>query len=182
MLNGIDPIFLFNFFKLTPELQAQINTIPLVAKVVSKIGLPPIPVYLSEKLTGIYIDSESKNIDIETSTETLTDGSDPKVNQKGIGSTVTINMIANKNSIGLMLISAMAEVILPKVTSKEYSITYLHGPITVFNGLLHQFSFSQNADSTLMNLSIQLSRSTGKPTIESAVPLVSKSTGSLPVL
>lgn len=179
MLNGLDPIILFNFYKSTPTQLQSLAKIPLVADIVDTIGLPPIPVYLSEKLTGLYIDNEDKNIDIQTSTETLSSGETPIVQQKGINSTVRINLIASRDSIGVTLLSAMADLIFQKVTSKEYSITYLHGAITVFGGLLHSFSINQNANDDLYNISIELARggiSTAEPTklpVISGVPGVS---------
>lgn len=181
MLNGIDPIIIFNFSKLEPDLQAAVANIPVVSNIVNKIGLPPIPIYLSERLTGLFIDSEEKSIDIETTTETLTSGSDPVWQQKGINSTVKINMIANKNSLGMTLLGALADLVFEKVTSKEYSITYIHGSTTIFNGLLHSFSISQQADSDLMQISAELTRSTGKPTPKTSVPVVDKITGALPL-
>jgi hypothetical protein len=184
MLNGIDPILLFQISKLTPTETEALSKIPLVSTIVEKIGLPPIPIYLSEKLTGLYIDTEDKNIDIETSTETLANGADPIVNQKALNSTVRINMIASKDSIGLTLLAAVADLIVPKVTSREYSITYLHGPVTVFGGLLHSFSVSQNANDTIMNVTLEISKTVdktkkpaGPPTVQRTTEAVNLNTG-----
>lgn len=170
MLNGSSPIFLFNFLKNVPGLEAEVKKIPVVSDIVSKIGLPPIPLYLDEQTTGIYIASENKNVDIETVTETLKNGETPISNQKGISSIVTINMFANKDSVGLNLLSALVDVIFNKVSSKDYTISYLHGPITVFDGLLHQFSANQNNDNDLLDVQIQLVRAnqnqlTGPPIV-----------------
>lgn len=181
MLNGIDPIIIFNFSKLTPDLQASVADIPIISSIVNKIGLPPIPVYLSEKLTGLYIDSEDKNIEIVTSTDTLTNGEEPVTNQKGLSSTVTINMVASRDSIGMTLIAALADLVFHKVTSKEYSITYLHGAITVFGGLLHSFGITQNADNDLYNIKLELSRSSVKTQEKASIPVVSKITGAVPL-
>ena len=158
MLGGIDPIIIFEFSKLTPSQEASVAKIPIVSSIVSKIGLPPIPIYLSEKLTGLYIDSEDRNIDIQTTVETLSDSSQPQVNQKAINSTTSINMIANKNSIGLTLLSALCDLVVPKVSSKEYTITYLHGSVTIFRGLLHTFSVSQSAESDLLTIKLELTK------------------------
>lgn len=181
MLNGIDPIIIFNFSKLAPDLAEAVKGIPIISGIVSKIGLPPIPVYLSEKLTGLVIDTEDKNIDIDTTPETLSTGGEPVFNQKGINSTVKITMIAGKDSIGLTLLSAMADLIFPKCTSKEYSITYLHGAITVFEGLLHSFSIQQNAGNELYQVSIELVKAIVNPTVKTAVPIVPKVTGTVPL-
>lgn len=158
MLNGIDPILIFNFSKLTTQAKNAVAKIPEIATIVSKIDLPAIPIYLSEKLTGLYIDTEDKTVDIETSIETLAISADPLINQRSIGNTVKITIMANKDSIGLTLLSAMSDLIFPKVTSKEYTITYLHGAVTVFAGLLHSFAISQVANSTLSTITIELVR------------------------
>ncbi len=157
MLNGIDPIIIFNFFA-TPAAPKAVPSIPVVADTKSSFPLPFVPIYLSEQLTGIYIDAEDKNIDIVTDIETLTVGTTPAMNQRGMNNTVKINMIANKNSIGLTLLSAMSDLIFPLVTSKEYSITYLHGAITVFAGLLHTFAISQESGTDLYKITLELIR------------------------
>lgn len=181
MLNGIDPIIIFNFSKLTPDLQESVANIPVISSIVEKVGLPPIPIYLSERLTGLYIEAEDKNIDIETTTETLSNGEEPQVNQKGINSTIRVNLVASRNSIGMTLLAALADRVFEKVTSKEYSITYLHGAVTVFGGLLKSFSISQNSENDLYNISIELSRSTIKTQEPATIPTVEKVTGALPL-
>lgn len=183
MLNGIDPIIIFNFSKLLPDLKDAVSGSPILSKVVDKIGLPPIPIYLSEKLTGIYIDSEDKSIEIETSTETTTDGKTPVANQRGILSTVRINMVANSDSLGMTLLSALADLIFQKVTSKEYSIYYFHGGVTVFGGLLHSFNITQGSTNTLYNITMELSRSTVKAEVkvEKGPPEVGKIVGAVPL-
>lgn len=160
MLNGLDPIIIFQFKKLTAEAQESVMKIPVVSSIVNAIGLPPIPIYLSEELTGLYIDTEEKNIDIETTTETLPDGGQPKTKQKALNSVVRIQLKAVIGSIGLTLITAMADAVLPKVTSQEYSITYLHGSTTIFEGLLHSFSITQSGDNNLMLITIELAKTT----------------------
>jgi hypothetical protein len=181
MLNGIAPIFLFNFFKLTPQLQSSLNKIPIVSDVVNKIGLPPIPLYLDERLTGIYVNAENRNIDLDTEVETLKDGSEPVERQRALNSSVTIELEATQDSIGLTILSAMMDVILPKVTSREYSITYLHGAVTVFNGKLDSFSINQNADNTLYRITVVLTRSTQKTKLVEPVPVVSRVQGLVPL-
>lgn len=160
MLNGIDPILIFSFFKKVPATPSLASTglIPVVSQTISRFALPPIPIYLSETLTGIYIDSETKNIDIDTSVEALTNGDPPLFNQKPISTLVTVKMKANKDSLGLTLLSAMADLIVPKVTSQEYAITYLHGATTIFNGLLHTFAIEQSSDTDLYEITMELSQ------------------------
>ncbi len=180
MLNGIDPIIIFNLKKtvLTNE-EFQALPIAQLDEVTSQINLPPIPIYLSEKLTGLFIDSEDKNIDIQTDTESLVTGKDPIVKQRAIASTISVNLVANKNSVGLSLLSAMVDSILAKVTSREYSIDYLHGAVTLFGGLIHSYSVNQSANNELLTIKIELSKgSTAKPNVVGSVPV---QTGAIPV-
>lgn len=162
MINGLDPILIFAFFKNMPSTTPakDIGIVASATSLLNQIAFPPIPVYLSETITGIYVDTEDKNIEIDTTTETNSAGSDPIINQKGLISTVKINMIANKNSVVLSALMALVDLILPKVTSKECSITYLNGAITVFAGKLHSFSVSQDSDTTLMKISMELIKGT----------------------
>lgn len=165
MLNGLAPIIIFNFKKLLPQFTLPVG-IPLIAEAGSTVPLIPIPIYLKEEITGLYIKQQNKNVDIETKVQTLTDGTAPKVLQNGLNSTVTINMVSNKNSIGLGIMSALIDLIFEKVTSEEYSISYFNGAVTVFGGLLEGYSVSENESNDLYNVSLQISRSNGGSTTE----------------
>jgi hypothetical protein len=181
MLNGIDPVIIFQFSKLADTgFAEQLGRIPVVSEIPTLIEQPPIPIYLSETLTGIYIDSEDKNVDIQTETETKTDGSDPDVAQKGIGSVTSINLVAKKNSLGLSLLSAMIDLIYEKVTANEYAITYLNGPVTIFRGKLTSYSVNQNASNELLTIRIEITRGQKQPQKTDPVPTVPGSTGVLP--
>jgi hypothetical protein len=186
MLNGIAPIIIFNFKKLVPALETLISesNIPLLEtlKITDYVPLIPIPLYLDEKFTGLFIDTEDKNVDIKTDTETRTDGKAPTATQVGLSNVVTINMLANKNSLGLNLLLAMADLVFEKVTSKEYSISYLHGAIAVFNGLLEGFSATQDSNTDVLHVQIKIARQSGS-TIEKLAPLtLDKVTGAIPAL
>ncbi len=159
MLNGIDPILLFQFSKKAPseikELLAK--TIPTAEKEAELTNFPPIPIYLSEALTGVYIDTEDKNIDIETDIATLTTGEDKvQYYQRGLSSTVSINLLGVKDSVGLTLLMALCDLVFPKVTAREYNISYLHGAVTLFGGLLHGFSVNQQSNTTLVSIKLDL--------------------------
>lgn len=164
MLNGIDPIIIFQFGKKVPDTVGEsLAKIPLASRIANIIEYPPIPIYLSEKLTGLFIDTESKNVDIDTNTETLPDGTTPEVTQKGINSTVTVNLTANKDSIGLSLLSAMIDLLFEKCSSKEYSITYLHGATTIFRGVLQSYQVNQSAQNDLLNIQLEISKGQKSP-------------------
>jgi hypothetical protein len=181
MLNGIDPIVIFQFSKLAPSTGEALAKIPLVSQLKTLIDLPPIPVYLSRELTGIVIDSEDKVIDIETTTETKTDGSDPDVNQKAIQSVVSINITGLKTSIGLSLLSALMDVLYEKASSKEYSLTYLNGPTTIFRGKVHSYTVNQNSQDERLTIKIDISKGEKQPQKQSTVPETKKVSGTTPL-
>lgn len=182
MLNGIDPILIFQFGKALPAASEALAKIPIISQVPTIVEAPPIPIYLSQTLTGLHVDSESKNIDASTATTTKTDGSAPDVDQKGVGSIVAVNIVASKTSIGITLLSAMMDQVFERMTSKEYAITYLHGAVTVFRGLLHSFSIDQNSNDTRYLIRMELSRGGAKsPTKVQVIPSVPGVSGTLPI-
>lgn len=167
MLNGIDPIIIFQLYKLIPSTTDLLANIPITAEVKKRATVAIIPIYLSEKITGIYIDTESKNIDIETNVDSLTSGDPALVNQKTLGSIVTVNLKASANSVGLTILSAMAELLLDKVTSQEYEMTYIHQSTTIFGGLLHSFSVDQGGNDDLLKIKLEIAR--GRPKTNSVL-------------
>lgn len=182
MLNGLYPIIIFNFSKSSKSVQDTVAKIPIVADIVSKIGLPPIPIYLDEKLTGLAIASEEKSVEIQSSTETTTDGAAPTVDQKGISSTVIVNLEASNDSLGMILFSALADQVFEKVTAKEYSVTYLSGGVTLFNGLLNRFNISQGNNQTKFYITLELIRTTNQTKQKSTIPVVPGATGEVSTL
>lgn len=160
MLNGLDPIVIFNFFEKPPLENDELKEFPFVAYFKGEQPLPPIPIYLSYQLTGLMIVNQEKNIDIETRPEglTLINGEIPPVNQRGLNSVVSVTMEANERSIGVVLLSALCELVFSQVTAQSYSITYLAGPVTVFNGLLQGFSIQQDSNTDKFTLNLQISR------------------------
>jgi hypothetical protein len=181
MLNGIDPVIIFQFSKLAPaSVTEALSRIPVLSSIPTFVEQPPIPVYLSENLTGLFIDTEDKSIDIQTDTETKSDGSAADIKQKGISNVETIVIQGKKNSVGLMLLSALADVVFEKLTSQEYSISYLHGAVTIFRGQLSDFKISQNANTDLVQITVGLTKGSKNPQKPSTVVEVPKSTGPLP--
>lgn len=179
MLNGNDPLVLFHFGKKVPTGIGLEFDIPIVATIENLIEAPPIPVYLSESFFGLIIDSESKNVDIATEVETLTNGETPKTNQKGASSSVTINLVGNKNSISLILLSAFIDLAFDKTSSQEYAITYMHGAVTIFRGLLKSYSVDQADGSDKLNVKIELTRGDSQPVKPAGVPAVPAVTGKI---
>lgn len=173
MLGGISPIIIFEFSKNLPSsVFDAISKIPLVSRETKSLKYPPIPIYLSEGITGILIDSEDKHVDIETYTESKTDGSDPSVDQKANSSVVAVNIVAKKDSLSLILLSSMIDLLYDKVGSSEYSISYLHGATTVFRAKLTKYQATQNSNNDILNINIELTRGAKQPSLTPEVPAV----------
>lgn len=179
MLNGVAPILIFTF-PVVPKgpTYNALAGIPFIGKELAENVGVPIPIYLDEDLTGIYIDTESKALDIETVVEAKDEAGKPDVRQRGLNNVVTINLVALKDSILLGALLAFNDMIFQRVVSQEYSVSYLNGPTTVFNGLLHQFNTSVEADTDLMRISIQISKANqNKATPDSGIGTLTKQTG-----
>lgn len=162
MLNGLDPIIIFQFGKKLFAATVTNPNIPVADTGGTVVPLPPIPIYLSERLTGVVIDSEDKSVEIDTKTDSLNAGG-TVVTQKPITSTVKIKMMASRDSLGVKLFAAMSDLILPKLASNEYSITYMHDAVVILDGLLHSFSISQNSNDDRYNIDIELIKPSSEP-------------------
>ena len=180
MLGGIDPVLIFQLSKLAP-LGPTIAKIPLVSSIPTVVDMPAVPVYLSEGVSGVFVETENKNVDMQTDVETKTDGSPADVKQKGINSSVTVKLLAHKNSTAFTLLSSLVDLIFDKVTSQEYSISYLHGPITVFRGVIQNYAVEQNADNELLTISLVVSKGAKAPAKPPGVPLVPGFLGAVPL-
>jgi hypothetical protein len=183
MLNGIDPILIFQFYKrVNVPGMTSAEGIVIESKSNVKVPLAIVPIYLSELITGIYIDTENKNIDIASALSGLVTG-DTILNQTPISSITTINMIASSESIGLTILMAISELLLDLTVSGEAEITYMHRAVTVFGGKLHGLSIDQGTSDDLYKIKLELTRgSTSKsvnvPTDPNATRLAS--TGATP--
>ncbi len=181
MLGGIDPVIIFHLKKRVPSVADATTAIPVVAQEPTLIPLPPIPVYLSEKLFNIAIGGTSKSVDIETDTETKTDGTSPDVNQKGIQSSVEVAITGKQDSIALTLLSALIDQVYEKASSKEYAISFLYGATTIFQSVLHSFSAETIEGTDKLEIKIKLSKGDKNPTKPAGVPSVPGASNVIPV-
>lgn len=184
MLNGVAPILIFTFppniAALSPLFNA-ISGIPLIGDtIVNSIGLP-IPLYLDERLTGLYVESETKNLDIETTLEPRYDDKKPYVYQRALNSSVSVNLLASKDSILLPALLTLTDLIVPKLVSQKYSVTYLNGPTLIFGGLLQGLNTSTGADDDLIRITMQIQKTDQRPAV-SVSPVLNSVTGAVPGL
>lgn len=186
MLNGIDPLLIITFKN--KGILDFFGANSLIGAIVSEIGVP-IPIYLSERLTGIFVDAESRAIDVETKVEPTTakdpltlEVDPPQVTQTAVDTQMTVNLFASRDSILLTALIALMEQLVKRLVSGEYAIHYLNGPSVIFGGLLHRFATTINRNDDLVRIELTLSTAAKEsPTPKTPVESVSKVTGALPL-
>lgn len=165
MLGGIDPILVFTFASINANATANsaISAVPLIGDaILENLGVP-IPLYLSEKLTGISVDTESIDITVDSNVQLNKVNNEAIVDQKGLNSILTVNMISTKSSLVLAALVAFTDVIFSRLVSKSAKISYIHGSTIVLNALLHSFTMRQREGSDLVDVVLQLEKSNITP-------------------
>ncbi len=183
MLNGLAPILIFTFPINTGALSPLFNAlsgVPLIGDLVSAVGLP-IPLYLDEQLTGLYVESESKNLDIETTIEPRYDDKKPYIYQRALNSSISVNILASKDSVLLPALLALSDIIVTKIVSQKYTVSYANGPTLIIGGLLQGLNTSGTSDDDLIRIVLQIQKQDAKPAIPSA-PSITKITGAIPTI
>lgn len=122
----------------------------------------PVPVYLSEEITGLCVDSETDSLNISTDfipvlNEQGTEAGTVKVQQRGETQSVSITLIGNKNSIGLNIILPMLKSIFSKVfAGLDYKIAYFHQNVLIFNARLASYQMTPGSNDTKVSLTLNL--------------------------
>lgn len=191
MLNGVAPILIFHFYN--KDVAGLLSGIPFGAEIGDAVGIP-VPIYLDERITGIYVDSESRGVDLVTEVEPVLDKDPttgevqkPQVKQTALDSQITVYMFARRDSIMLTAFLALSDMVLSRVVSQEYGITYLNKSTTIFNGLLQRFSTSNGADDDLIRIEMTFSNAKQEGTQAAATasaattPPIPKVTGAVPL-
>lgn len=159
MLGGIAPILLF-YFPLTKE---NLDLFPgLISPPTFEEGeFPgvPFPIYLDERLTGLFLQSESRNIVLDTQVQTTSKPTEKTfISQKGVSNTVSINLVGRRDSIALASLLAFCDIIFSKISSQSYRVSYLNGPTVIFWGRLEGLNTSVRENTDLLDISFQISR------------------------
>ncbi len=186
MLNGVDPLLIINLYNygildiLNPasELGDPSHAIPI-----------PIVLYLSERVTGIYVDSETRGIDVETKIDPTTakdpttlEVLPPVVSQTSSDSQVTVNLLATTDCILLTAILALMDMIVARLVTAEYSIHYINGATCIFGAKLHRFSTSVSRNDNLVRIELTLSTAAKEtPTPKTPVESIAKFQGAIPL-
>lgn len=159
MLNGVAPIFIFSIPP-GPKTTQAIAGIPILKDIVGNVGIP-IPIYLDENFTKLYVSSEEKSIDIDNDVIPQYAGG-AQTFQRPLDSIVTINLFGKKDSTALIILLAMCDLVFSKL-KYGYGISYLNGPTTLFGGVLKTFSTHVTNEDDLIRVVVQLSRASQKP-------------------
>jgi len=189
MLGGIAPILIFTFPPLLGiDLSKILSGIPLIGDSLSGIGVP-IPLYLDEGLTGLYVESETKAIDIDTDITPIyrktTNEITNYVNQSGLNNIITVNMLASRDNVFLAVLLALNDMVFERVVQTKYRVSYFNKSILLFGGLLHSFSTQASNNDDLLRITLQIQKS--KKTLDklnSGISIVSEAaakTGGLPL-
>lgn len=140
--------------------------IPKAETVAAHKGTPFIPIYLNEKITGLYVDTERRRLAISTDniiwvkkdkeTQKKEYGK-LEVQQKGETQQVDISLLGHRDSIGLNLLLPLLQTIYDKVVSvKDYRIAYFHKNVLIFNARLSSLDINQSRENTLVSVDIGL--------------------------
>lgn len=126
----------------------------------------PLPIYLSEKLTGLCVDSETDMMSISTDyvptlkkdTAAATDGAyDVQVQQKGETQQTRIVLVGNKNSPGLNLLLPVLKTVMSYVFARQdYKIAYFHQNVLIFNARLASYEVAPGSNDTKVTITITL--------------------------
>jgi hypothetical protein len=183
MLGGLDPLILFSFRLLEVGGAASnaISSIPIIGETIAANIAVPVPIYLSENLTGIFVQSESRSIDIDTFAQQRKNAKGTIVSQRGVDSSVTVEMTAKADSIPLVILLATCDMVFTKLVAQNYSVSYFNGATTIFNGLLTGFSTQADKDTDKLSITLQISKSNQKgPTDDATIPVSNSVRGLTP--
>lgn len=126
----------------------------------------PIPVYLSQKITGVYVDTDNKGLSISTD-YVVGVKKDPVtgaklrgnlvVEQAGESQNTTVNLIGRRDSVALNVLLPLFQSLYDKVISqKDYRIAYFNKNVLIFNARLASFEVNQTRENNLVSISIGL--------------------------
>lgn len=149
----------------TAGIANTLSGIPIIGDAASSLlGGIPIPIYLSESLTGIVIESESRSMDINAAVNGFADGSAPDLKQSPLNNEVNLNLLAEADNVILAVLLTMFDTIFQRLANQKYTLTYLNGPTTVFGGKLMGVNVTQGENDNLLRISIRISKANqGKP-------------------
>lgn len=132
--------------------------------ILNKVGLgnfgAPMPIYLDDKLTGIYVDTEKYGLTVSTDAVINYDPNNGNkgnlvLQQKGESQQTVINLIGRRDSIILnMLLPALQSIYSKIIAKKDYRLAYFNKNTLIFNGRLASFEINQTRQNDLVSFSL----------------------------
>lgn len=170
MLGGDVPLIIFHFY--TPNALAFASKLPIVsAETVDTVGFP-VPIYLSEGVTGIFVDTESKSLDVETSVQARADGKKPIVDQRIANSALNVRLFARSDSTLINVLRSISGMALALVAAKGCKVSYFNGPVVIIKGLLEGLVESTNKDNNEIEFDLKISDANQESTLAAAAVAV----------
>lgn len=160
IISSVAPIIIFNFPFDTDSGNPVFNALsglPLIGQggALASVGVP-IPIYLDEQLTGLYVQSENKNIDISTEQNDAANSTKPTITQKSISNTVSVNLVGKKDSIFVTALLALIDIAYPMLFKAKYRVSYLNGQTVVLGGLIQGITAQSQNDNELVDIAFTI--------------------------
>lgn len=160
IISSVAPIIIFNFPFDTDSGNPVFNALsglPLIGQggALASVGVP-IPIYLDEQLTGLYVQSENKNIDISTEQNDSANSTKPTITQKSISNTVSVNLVGKKDSIFVTALLALIDIAYPMLFKAKYRVSYLNGQTVVLGGLIQGITAQSQNDNELVDIAFTI--------------------------
>ena len=145
-LNGLAPIILFKFY-------TEIEIPSFLRGFITSTKIPYffIPIYLSEKITGVALD----DYDRDTTIDVMRDGVSSF--ERVSADVVNFKFTANKKNIFITVLSAFIDLIIKNnVENKTYSITVFYDNIFIIDASLESFGTKLTEGTDKREISIRL--------------------------
>lgn len=162
MLNGKAPLIIFHRTFKTPG--GSLDGLQSIGRQ-GVIGIP-IPIYLDERILGLVVENETRNIGIGTrviskasSSSTTGTTEAPVTIQEGGESQTNISFLAKRSSIYLQTLLTFGDLALDAAASEEIKFSYFNGPTVMIMGVLNGITTTADRNDDLLRVSISFNRS-----------------------
>lgn len=141
MFNGLSPLLVFYLPR------GEHNSLPAV-----------IPLYLDPKRTGLYLEDDSKELNISNDAVLdVTDKNRMTLVQKGLTNSVDFVLKGRADSTGLNILLMLTDQIYDLIMKKkDYKIAYINRNILLFNSKLSNFKIEPESNTNLVRIAVGL--------------------------
>ncbi|MDR2426822.1 MAG: hypothetical protein LBD46_06580 [Endomicrobium sp.] len=118
----------------------------------------PMPIYIDEILTGIYLISENRKAEFANDTTVDNETGEIKIKQKGLTNDVNLVFGASRNSIGMNILLPLIDVAFENAAIDKYVMSYFNGNTILFRAKIKHFSAEGNNTDNGIKINISLSK------------------------